>query len=125
MTRLLPLVLLGLTACGSPTLLPDGGRPRYGCEAQKVALAVKVVDAAGQGVSEADVTATNLGSGMTATYKTGGDGVTKEVTDAFGQGVVRLEARSGDRVSPVYDTTWTCDSCTCTVQPNSVVLTVH
>jgi len=125
MKRLIPLALLALCACGSPTLLPDGGRPTYGCHPQTAVLAVKVVDAANQPVNGATVTAINLGTGQTATLTTDGDGVTRGVTDAMGPGIIRVEATSAGRSSPAFDTTWTCDSCTCTVQPLAAVLVVQ
>lgn len=123
--RRLAFLVFAVCACGAPTLLPDGGRPDYGCHQQTAKVSVKVVDTGGNSVSGATVTAINVGSGAMGSYTTDGNGVTLGVTDSYAPGVVRMQATSSGRQSPDYDVTFTCDSCTCTVSPNAVTLTVQ
>jgi hypothetical protein len=118
-------LLLMVTGCGAPTLLPDGGRPRYGCQSQTARISVKVVDTGGNSVSGATVTAINVGSGASGSYTTDGSGVTTGITDSYAPGVVRIQASSSGRTSPDFDVTFNCDTCTCTVTPNTVTLTVQ
>jgi len=123
----LALFLLALSACdNTATELPDGGgRTNLGCSKQTAGVSVKVVDTGGNTVSGASVTAINIGSGATGSYVTNGDGITTGITDSFAPGTVRIQASSSGRSSPDFDVTFTCDTCTCTVQPNTVTLTVQ
>jgi len=123
----LALLLLALSACGNTsTELPDGGgRSNLGCSKQTAVVSVKVVDTGGNSVTGATVTAINIGSGATGSFTTNGDGITTGITDTFAPGTVRIQASSSGRTSPDFDVTFTCDTCTCTVQPNTATLTVQ
>jgi hypothetical protein len=123
--RRLALLVFAVSGCGAPTLLPDGGRPVYGCHQQTAKVSVKVVDTGGNSVSGATVTAINVGSGAMGSYTTDGSGVTTGITDSYAPGVVRIQASSSGRQSPDFDVNFTCDTCTCTVSPIAVTLTVE
>ena len=97
----------------------------YGCHQQTAKVAVKVVDTGGNSVSGTTITTINVGSGAISSYTTDGNGVTTGITDTYAPGVVRIQASSSGRQSPDFDVNFTCDTCTCTVSPIAVTLTVE
>ncbi len=120
-------LLLGLALCcfacgGKVQSLPDGGREIQNCSTESATLVVKVVNAQGQPVEGATVTAKNVGSGKTVSGSTNGQGSTNAVTDALGTGTVRLSASSGTQISQTAQVDFLCGDCACTVEPKSVTL---
>jgi hypothetical protein len=118
-------LLLGL----APLVACDGGlrvdRQGNPCAENLVTLRVEVVDAREQPVQDATVTATNKDTGRTITGTTSERGITTAVNEDIGQGIVRLVATAGPKVSSPAEVTWTCDECHCQPDPTSVRLQLH
>ncbi|MBI3185901.1 MAG: carboxypeptidase regulatory-like domain-containing protein [Myxococcales bacterium] len=123
---LFSLVSLALCACGPISRQqPDGGRALNQCAPEPVSIAVKVVDAEGNPVEGAIVTATNQTSGQAATAQTRGDGTTSGITqEKISPGTVLLRASLGTRVSEVKQVTWVCGECHCTAEPDAIIITL-
>lgn len=119
------LLLLGL----APLVSCDGGvrvdRQGDSCTEILVTLRVEVVDARGSPVREALVTATHLATGRSITGTTGERGVTTAVNENLGEGLVRLTATAGSKVSTPAEVAWTCDECHCHPEPTSVRLQLN
>jgi hypothetical protein len=123
MKRFLALALL-LVGCGSSRSLPDGGREALTCETIVTSLVVRVVDAQGNPVDQASVTAVNTGTGKAITAHTNGNGVTNGVTQDLGEGTATVKATLNNRVSDTKQVSWVCGDCLCTVQPDEITLTL-
>ncbi len=127
MTRQLPVVAalaLSLAACGSTSLLPDGGRVRSaGCSSTRNAIGVYAYDEQNQPVSGADVTATNRTNGKVQTGRTGGDGRTTQITDDIGDGQIAFTATNGFvSTKQPFIVNVTCGECDCTATPSTATL---
>jgi hypothetical protein len=117
---LLVLGLAGpLAACDGGVRVDRRGNP---CTDQLVTLRVEVVDAQGQPVSGAMVTATHEQTGHSITGTTGERGVTTAVNEHLGAGLVRVVAQAGSKVSPPAQVRWTCDDCHCQPEPSTLRL---
>ena len=117
----LGFVLLSACDGGLRATMPK----RDDCTESLVTLRVEVVDAQGQMVDGAVVTATNTGTGQSITGTTSERGVTTAVNEDIGAGRVRLAAVAGSKTTEPVEVTWTCDDCHCTPQPGSVQLQLH
>jgi hypothetical protein len=120
--QLLLLALLPLASCDGGV---RGSRPGNPCEEDLVTLRVEVVDAQGNAVQDATVTATHVDTGRTITGTTGERGVTTAVNEELGSGLVRVRATAGSKVSAPADVTWMCDDCHCNPEPATVRLQLH
>lgn len=110
--------------CGVPSLLPDGGRPRFTCGANSFnALVVTVKESNGALVADATVTGTVGGSSKTQSGTTNANGVTTALNEDLGVGQVTVVATQGGRQSSPGQAMWTCDECDCTVTPKALTLT--
>lgn len=122
--QLLPFLSLALLAScdgGVRANHPQGDL----CTELLVTLRVEVVDAQGNAVPNATVTATNEDTGHTITSTTDGEGITRAVNEDLGAGTVRLSAIAGPKVSSTAEVTWTCDECHCHPEPATVQLQLH
>jgi hypothetical protein len=119
------LLLLGL----APLVSCDGGlrvnRQGDPCTEKLITLRVEVVNAQGSPVQDALVTATHVGTGRTITGTTGDRGVTTAVNEDIGEGIVRLTATAGSKVSTPAEVAWTCDECHCHPEPTTVQLQLN
>ena len=122
------ILALSLTACGGeePDSNIDTHQPRLGCTdgEQEKFLVVKVVDAAGEPVADATVTARNMGTGKTITATTSSNGVSTAVGSSIGSGTVQVSAKSGTTPTDLKQAEFVCGECGCTIHPSSLTLTV-
>ena len=123
MTRFLLLPLL-LLACGSKdAYLPDGGRIRETCFNTGTTIPVTAVDAMGNPVGGANVTARNTTNGKVVTTTTGGNGATNGVTDDLGNGQLEITATNGTiSTKQPFIVNVTCGECDCTATPGYATL---
>lgn len=113
-------------SCGTTyRTLPDGGRERVDCKLDESSLGVKVVDANGAAVEGATVTAVNAGTGQQTSGTTNGAGATHSVDGTLGAGTAVVTASKGQQKSDPVSVQFTCGECGCSVQPASVVITLH
>ncbi|MBX5482158.1 MAG: carboxypeptidase regulatory-like domain-containing protein [Myxococcaceae bacterium] len=121
------LLAFVLIACGPQAMSRiDGGVANCDQgEAQTRALPVEVVDAQGNPVEGATVTAKNVGSGQTVTATTGSNGRTTAITSAIGAGTIQVSAQKGSQVSDVKQSEALCGECGCTFTPDSLTLTMN
>jgi len=129
MMRFLPVAMLGVVvACGGAQL-PTGasGRPRQVCQDAPTSIAVKVQDQLGAPVGDAEVIATNTGSGKAYTTRTGGNGFAAGITDVeLGNGMIDLTASAGQiKTKRPFTVQILCGECDCTIMPNNVTLTLE
>jgi hypothetical protein len=120
-----PLRLLGLAllvSCDGGVRVNRRGAP---CVENLVTLRVEVVDARGDAVRDATVTATHVDTGHTITSTTSERGITTAVNEELGSGTVRVRATAGSKVSAPADVTWTCDECHCHPEPSAVRLQLN
>lgn len=93
--------------------------------AQERFLPVTVVDAQGQPVQGATVTATNLTSGQKITAVTNDQGGTGAVGSSIGSGTVQITAQKDTKTSDVGQANFVCGDCGCSFEPESVTLTLN
>jgi hypothetical protein len=119
-----PLLFLGLAllSCDGGVRVNRQGNP---CVEDLVTLRVEVVDARGDAVRDATVTATHVDTGRTITSTTSERGVTTAVNEELGAGTVRVRATAGSKVSAPAEVTWTCDECHCHPEPSTVRLQLN
>lgn len=117
---------LAAFGCGVPqSVQPDGGRDRIVCTNEFVYITVKVMDAQGNPVEGATVSATNAGIGKTSTATTNSSGVTTAIGEDIGPGTATIQATSGSKVSNTQTVNWVCGECHCTAEPNAITLTLN
>jgi hypothetical protein len=119
---LLLLGLVPLASCDGGIRVNRQGNP---CVEDLVTLRVEVVDAQGRPVKDATVTATHVDSEVSITGTTNERGVTTAVSEELGEGVVRVVATAGSKVSPPTQVTWLCDGCHCQPEPSTVQLQLN
>ncbi len=119
---------LSLAACGGgeDTPVPDAGTEQLGCSPDELErfLGVVVLDAQGQPIPDAEVTAKNLGSGKTVSAMTDSTGITAAVGTSMGSGSIQVTAKKGTRLSDTKQAEFQCGGCTCDIQPSSITLTI-
>jgi hypothetical protein len=116
-----------LAACGGgETPVPDAGTEQLGCTPDELEahLAIIVVDAEGEPVPNAEVTARNLGSNKTVAANTDGNGITTAVGTNLGSGSILVSAKQDTRLSDTKQAEFDCGACTCTISPPSITLTI-
>lgn len=121
--RALLLVVSALVACacGSLSVLPDGGRPRQVCAGSKGAVPVKVVNGQDQPIEAVTVTATHTGTGVVTSGKTDVNGVSDVVNAELGSGTIAVVAQLGSKqVTANVDIV--CGECVCSSSPATVTL---
>jgi hypothetical protein len=120
--RLLVLssALVPLLACVEPPPPPPGREGE--CTEELVLLRVTVVDASGEPVEGAVVTARNDVTGKTLIGTTDGRGSTLAVNEEVGDGSVQVQAERAPKVSQAVEVGWTCDACHC--YPSTAELTL-
>lgn len=120
--RLLALTfaLAPLLACIEPPPTPPAHEEE--CSEELVLLRVTVVDASGEPVSGAVVTARNELTGKTLIGTTDEKGATLAVNEEVGDGSVQVQAERAPKASPPVAVGWTCDACHC--YPSTAELTL-
>jgi hypothetical protein len=119
---LLFLGFLLLAACDGGVRVNRQGDP---CVEDLITLRVEVVDAQGNAVRDATVTAIHADTGRTITATTSERGVTTAVNEEIGSGTVRVSATAGSKVSLPADVTWTYDGCNYNPEPSTVRLQLN
>jgi hypothetical protein len=119
---LLLLGLVPLASCDGGLRVNRQGNP---CVEDLITLRVEVVDAQGREVKDATVTATHVASGRTITGITNERGITTSVNENIGEGMVRVMATAGSKVTAPTEVAWTCDECHCTPEPSTVRLQLN
>jgi hypothetical protein len=115
-----------LAACSPPAYLPDGGRPRQTCQNNASIIGVKAQDLMGVPVAGATVTGRNTGTGKTQMGITDGSGMTNQITDDIGDGMIEITAVSGGyRTKQPFTVQVACGECDCTVMPGNATLTLE
>lgn len=126
--RLPCLAILALTlsffACGGSVPRPDGGVSVCDPDEERF-IPVRVVDANGDPVPEATVTAKNISTGRTVTAVTNQEGTSAAVGSGIGSGTVIFSATKGSKTSHTAQANFVCGECGCSFDPVSITLTLN
>lgn len=117
----LSVYALTVTACGTSSLLPDGGRAQLGCSIAAATVPVKVLGLSRLPVGGASVIASWLSYGVSQTLVTDDRGVAL-VRCELGPGVVRVRAILNDLHAGPADLTFATGDCVMAATPHELTL---